>query len=133
MVKAFEIQYQGQKQAIQINDRPNAGVMMKISKMVSRQKPGQTMPEIDLDEYIIGLATNLITMAPWKVQDPDAIRALDYFETYQPLTEILGGLFPYEAFLSIQGNAMYGKKFKDMISQTESTSKPSSLDLASAR
>ena len=122
MSKEFKIKYQGRDETIVIDDNPKAGVIMPIIKRTLKYKVGQNLPELDSDEWLIGIACNLITKAPWTLQNPDAIRNMDMV-TYEQLVYIIGDEFPIERFLSLGAKLMYGRKLEisPSTSPTEST------------
>ena len=127
MSKEFKIKYQGRDETIVIDDNPKAGVIMPIIKRTLKYEVGQNLPELDSDEWLIGIACNLITKAPWTLQSPDAIRNMD-MATYEQLVYIIGDEFPIERFLSLGAKLMYGRKLEisPSTSPTESiTSLPS--------
>ncbi len=123
-MKEFQITFNGSKVPLEINDQPTAGFCLKVSKPpITKYKSGQAIPEIDLEEYLIFVATGLITKAPWMLQSPEAIRALPR-DTFFELCDILGNEFPYTDFLSPVMRLMYGKQLDTVAlpSQTESIS-----------
>jgi len=127
-MKEYQIKYNGGTSKLTLDDQPKAGMILKITKPpIVKYKVGQAVPDIDFEEYLIYLATNLITEAPWPKQDVNAIRNLPR-DTFIDLCTILGDEFPLEGFLYPVAKLMYGKKLEiaELLSQTESTLKPSS-------
>lgn len=129
MVKSFPIKYQGRDETIELieADRVKAGVIMPIIKRCVKYKQGQALPEIDTDEWLIAIATNCITKAPWQLQSPDAVRNLDFPEQEQ-LIYIIGDEYPMERFLSLGAKLMYGRQLKISITDSQTiftTSSPS--------
>jgi len=133
-MKEIEIIYKGQPTKIEIDDHPKAGVITKIVKMCQRRIQGSPIPDIDYDEYFIGLATNLVKKAPWKLESPTELKDMDW-EDYANLQIALGEEFPLERVLPPLGKLMFGKKFeiKDSISQTESITNVQNSDSPSAK
>jgi len=117
-LQEFPITFNGGKATIQIDDKPRAGVVFKIVDNTIKWKSGQAMPDVNYREYVIGLATNFITKAPWQLQSPDAINNLEW-DTFEELGIILGDVFPLERFLSLVGKLMYGKKLELTPSHSE--------------
>lgn len=130
MTKDITLIHNDKPETITVEDKPRAEVVLKLMKNCMKYKPGQVMPEVDFGEYLIGLATNLITKAPWTLASPDAIRALPW-QTYAKLCEVLGDEFPLESFLFPVGKLMYGKKLSSEASATpiESTTNSPSGEL----
>lgn len=135
-MKEYPIKYQGRDEVIQLEeaDKARAGVIIPIIKRVLKYKVGQSLPEMDEGEWLIGIATNCITKAPWQLQSPDAIRNLD-IATYEQLVYIIGDEYPIERFLSLGAKLMYGRKLEISAShsQTESTSSSPSGESPSNR
>lgn len=122
-MKEFQITYNGSKVPVEINDKPTAGFCLKVSKPpIMKYKTGQALPELDIEEYLMLVATNLITKAPWQLQSPDAIRALPK-DTFFELCDIIGNEFPLQDFLYPVAKLTYGKQFSlaESPSQTEYT------------
>lgn len=127
-MKEYQIKYNGGTNRLVLDDNPKAGVILKITKPpIVKYKAGQAVPDIDFEEYLIYLATNLITEAPWPKQNVDAIRNLPR-DTFTELCTILGDEFPLEGFLFPVAKLMYGKKLELEVSPlpTESISRGSS-------
>lgn len=105
---------------LHVDDNPKAGVIMKILKMTLKHRAGNAMPEPDIDEYVVGLATSLTEEFRNK---PMEVRDLPW-DKYAQLCEILGDEFPMERFLYPTAKLIFGKKLEktDSISLTESTS-----------
>jgi hypothetical protein len=127
--KEFKITYEGREETIQLEDADTAkaGVIMPIVKRVLKYKVGQNMPEMDAEEWLIGIATNCIYKAPWTLKNPDVVRNLGIKE-YEQLNYIIGDEYPIERFLSLGLKLMYGRKLEISVSTspTESiTSSPS--------
>lgn len=123
MVKEAKIQYYGKEETIQLEDNPLAEVIMPILKRCMKTKVGQTQPEIDAQEWFIGIATNLVISAPWgNTKDVTALRKLPY-KTYAQLEIIIGDEFPLKDFLYPELKLLYGKLLDSVesASQTEST------------
>lgn len=131
MIRTFNLKYNGAETEIQIEDKPKAGIVLKIEEMVTKGQTGPNMV-LDMKAYFIGLATNLIVKAPWPLQNVDALLNLDY-DAFDELCNILGDLFPLTSFLSHRMRLLLGKKYEGLILalQTESTSSASSSDLRS--
>ena len=129
MTKTFTINYNGTDSPLEIDDQPRAGTILKILKGAIKQKVGQALPEYDTDEYMVGLATSLITKAPWTLQNPDVIKNMPW-ATYERLAEILGNEFPLERFLFPGAKLLYGRKLEVAASAllTESTTSAGSKD-----
>jgi hypothetical protein len=127
MTKSFKITYNGKEEEVEINDKPAAGVMMRIIEKGFSFKAG--IPEPKLHELVLGLATSLIVKAPWKLHDETAINNMDW-ETFTDLCAKIGDVYPVESFLYPLAKLIYGRKFElsaASASQTESTmSAPSS-------
>ena len=127
MVKSYPIKYQGRDETIEIveADRVKAGVIMPIIKRCLKYKQGQSLPEIDTDEWFAGIATNCITKAPWQLNNIEVIRNLD-FQDQEQLIYILGDEYPMERFLSLGAKLMYGRKLEVSISDFQTASTTSS-------
>lgn len=134
MLKTFKIQYNGSEQDIQVETKLKPGVILPLVKRTMKYKAGQPLPEIDSEEWMLGLATSCIVKAPWPLQNVNALRDMDY-DTFEQLAYILGDEFPLERFLSLGAKLMYGRKLEISIStlQTESTSNVSSSGTPSER
>lgn len=127
MVKSFQIKYQGRDETIELveADRVKAGVIMPIIKRCLKYKTGQTLPELDTDEWFVGIATNCITKAPWQLQNVDVIKNMDFADQEQ-LIYIVGDEYPMERFLSLGAKLMYGKRLEISISDSQTASITSS-------
>lgn len=134
MIKTFKINYNGREEELQIDTKPKPGIILPLIKRTMKYKSGQPLPEIDHEEWLMGLATNCIVKAPWQSQNVTVLRELD-LDTFEQLIFILGDEFPLERFLSWGAKAMYGRKLEVSIStlQTESTSSAGSKDSPSGR
>lgn len=135
-MKEYQITWQGTKCPIEINDKPTAGFCLKITKPpIMTYKVGQALPEINDEEYLIYLATNMITKAPWGAQTtPDTVRGLPK-DTYIELCEILGNEFPIQDFLYPVVKLRFGKQLDIAASalQTASTTSLPSGESPSAK
>lgn len=135
MTKTFEITWNGSKAPLEINDNPTAAFCLKVTKPpIMVYKPGQALPEINDEEFLMLLCTNLITKAPWTLQNPDAIRGLPK-NTFYELCEILGNEFPAQDFLFPVAKLRYGRQLNISASalQTESISSLPSGELPSGK
>lgn len=136
MTKEFKIKYQGRDETIQLveADKVRAGVIMPIVKRIIKYKVGQTLPEMDAEEWMIGIATNCIVRAPWDTKSPDVVRNME-IETYEQLSYIIGDEYPIERFLSLGAKLMYGRKLEISVSDspTESTTSSPSGESPSAK
>ena len=126
-MKQFEIQYNGGKEQVEIADNPPTEVVLKILQLIKFGARGNI--EYDIREYIMLVATNVVTKAPWKLQSPDAIKNLP-LETFEELWNHIADEYPAERFLSLLGKTVFGKKFAtvDFQSVTESSMNAPSLD-----
>jgi hypothetical protein len=122
MVKEYTIKYNGKDEILLLEENPKAGVIMPLIKRTLKYKVGQNLPELDTDEWLIGIATTMIVKAPWKLQDVGVLKDMDW-ATYEQLAYIIGDDYPIERFLSLGAKLMYGKKLEISVSTspTEST------------